>query len=214
MKGYEGVIYNKLPQVTPYVMNKSWIYLLPMIGLTLGFEKAGLMNLKSCFMFAEDFPDKKDKIMLLFRCIPSIEYLTFEDKLSKIPEFHHMYEPDKFHTMFMYDIPEAYLGDYKAFLQSKYSEMSDSYKQNIIKYHKYTEKDGKTVINILYKREEAFKNQEKLLNEGLPSSSWVSIPRDQEIGKRWDETEGSIRLETYTQDQKISSLINPNYDQS
>ena len=59
----------------------------------------------------------------------------------------------------------------------------------------------------MYKKEIAYKLQEEELNDGLPESSWVKIPRDQEIGKLLEEV---IEMETYSEDLKIKGKMFPN----
>lgn len=195
----------------PYVMNRSWIYLLPMIALHLGLSLDQMVNLRSCFLYTEDFPELEDKVNLLFKADQTREYINFEEKLSDTICFNHRYEPDKYHTMYIYDIPDEYKQEYKKFKDSKYSEFTDNYKKSIIKFHQYSDKtprdNGYSVINLLYKKEAAYLAQEKIINEGLPSSSWITIPRDQEIGKQWNETPEGIKLETYLKSMKASELF-------
>lgn len=205
----EQVIHKKISKDIPYVMNRSWIYLLPMIALSLQVSLVNMINLRGCFMFTEDFPLIEQKIILLFRADSDRAYINFESLLAKAPEFYSTYEPDKHHTVFIYNIPVEYKQEYNKFIESKYSEFSENYKKSLIKFHNYKDKpkeNGFSVINVLYKREQAYLAQEKDLNEGLPYSSHIQIPRDQEIGKKWNETQESILLETYQRNMKVSEL--------
>lgn len=187
------------------IINKSFIYLFPMIGLTNSVQKGFFINLEGVFLLNEDYPQLKDKLYILFRMSTDQKYRIFEQGLLNASYYNFNYEPDKYYKIFVFDIPAEYKREYLKFLVSKYSEFSDNYKKSIIKFHKYKEKgEGHAVINVLYKKEEAYLAQENQLNEGLPRRSWINIPRDQEIGKKWDENPESLSLEMYTKDMKLS----------
>lgn len=200
----EGLVgWEKYQAISP-VINKSYIYLFPMIGLTNGVTKSFFINLEGVFLLNEDFISTKDKIYLLFKKNYTTEFSIFIQGLLNAIYYSFSYEPDSYHIIYAFDIPYEYKREYIKFIESKYSEFSDNYKKSILKFHGFSSKgEGKSIYNILYKHEDAYLDMEKTINHGLPSSSWIQIPRTQEIGRKWDENDESIYLETYSKDMKI-----------
>ena len=193
--------------------NKTYIYLLPVVGMTIGAKKDQLINLVGVFLKNSDYPDLTEEDQVLHILFKKSRYLTsHEQLLSTICE---KYSPDTQSTMYLFKVPSEYKREYRAFVQNKYSEFSDNYKKTIIKFHNYRDSinpsgslDGDHIINVMYRKESAYIKQEEVINEGLPVSEWTRIPRNQEICSRWDSTEESILRESYTEDLKIKQEIN------
>ncbi len=94
----------------------------------------------------------------------------------------------------------------------RYSEVSEEYKKKIIQYHGYQDRtqdplskkwydpDGANIIRVLYKKEQEYLDLEEKINKGLPIQYWTRVPRDQEVGIKWDETKRLIKLETLTKE--------------
>lgn len=190
------------------VWNRTYTYLFPMIGLSSGMKRDEFLYLRGLFCKNDDFPELFNKLYMLLKFNKEREFVFYEDKLRTLDIYDFNYEPDKYHSIFVFNIPDEYKREYEKFIQSKYSEFSDNYKNSIIKFHGFKKNEsGNRVIGVLYKKEIAYKLQEEELNDGLPESSWVKIPRDQEIGKLLEEV---IEMETYSEDLKIKNKMFPN----
>lgn len=195
------------------VINKSFIYLLPMVGISLGLRRNHLIDFAGIFVKNEDYPElgPDDKLLyLLFHNFENSHTVPCRKVLEKSCI---SYDPDDASTMYVFTVPDEYKREYNKFIQSKYSEFSDNYKHSIIKFHDYREsinprgmRDGSKILDILYRKEAAYKRQEEVLNMDLPRSSWISIPRDQEIGKKWNENPEIELLETYSKDLKLKEV--------
>ncbi len=143
----------------------------------------------------------KGFLHLLFYPKDARKFDILERNLIESPYYIHDYQPDLWSQMFLFKVPEEYRREYDKFLSSKYSEMSENYKKIIIGFHQYSKTgNGVNTIRVLYKEEEAYKEREAMINEGIPYKDWTRIPRDIEIGMKWDETLESTLLETYSKD--------------
>lgn len=155
--------------------NRSFTYILPMLGdkitdfyLSKSSPKSQFRN---CFVGDKEKPEMENKILLLYRFAGTPEYLKFEESLKQHKQFDSMYEPDRYHTMYVFNVPEEYLAEYKDFILGKYSKFKKSYKDKIQKFHNLLDNDH--VMNVLYKREQAYRFVEDLY--GI-----AHIPRHQE----------------------------------
>ena len=164
------------------VMNRSYVYILPMIILSHNLRLEHLTGFLGVFLFHKDHPED-DRIYLHFK------YLK---QNARFIEVHSIFElsnqlvsidyPAKDEILYTFKVPAEYRLEYEKFMKSKYSEFSENYKQCILKFHKLDEKNGKDVKDVLYKRERAYLLKEEAINEGLPPYQWTRNPRDQEIG--------------------------------
>ncbi len=192
---YQGII-------SP-VINKSYIYLFPMIGLANQVKRDYFTNLEGVFLLNEDF-NIKDKIYILFKKDYTVKFSLFTQEMMNMIYYSFSYEPDSQHVIYVFEIPYEYKREYQKFLDSKYSEFSENYKKSVIAFHSFKQgAQGDSIINVMYKKEAAYRAREKTLNEGLPEGSWIKIPRDQEIGTLWNENQETMYLETYSKDMKI-----------
>lgn len=144
--------------------NRSAVYILPMLGDKFNsFYVDNKMNPKSNFMncFIDDLHNTniQNNILLLYKFSGTKEYSNFENVLMNNSYYKNMYEPDKYHTMYVFNIPEKFAVNYDLFIQGKYSHFTDEYKKHIQSFHDL--KKDSNIMNILYKREEAFKYAEE-----------------------------------------------------
>jgi hypothetical protein len=120
-------------------------------------------------------------IMLLYRLPIQLEenvelWMQFEKTvLLGNKSYRGDYKVDKYHQMYVFDVPDEWKDDYKLFLEWKPSKFSDKYKQHIIKF--YNIQNGEDALfQVLYKNtsygEKRFRDLENQLN--------CSIPREQE----------------------------------
>ncbi len=190
--------WNKYVDTKP-IMNKSYCYLFPMIGLSNHISRGNFINLKGVFLRNEDFPNEYDRLYLLFAS-GDRRFESFKNTLENADTYIHHYNPDRYHCIFTLGIPREYYREYDKFMDSRYSEFSDNYKRAIIAFHGYKKgSEGDRIIQIMYKDEGLYQKYEEELN--------TRIPRSQEIGSRWDENTDTINRETYTKDMKVNENI-------
>lgn len=173
------------------VINKSDIYITPMLYET----EVALRNLhvfpQNCYkntFLGDKTTNNIDKIMLLYQ-LPkqtpeAVEaWNNFEVFLISLPDYVSDYKADKYHRMFVYNIPEKWKEDYNKFIKWKPSTFSKEYKDhinffygNLLKY-----KPDSPILGVLHKTEERFKFLENQFN--------IDIPRNQEASSvpYWDE---------------------------
>lgn len=174
------------------VVNRSFAYVLPMIALAHNLKLEDLTGFLGSYLFHEGYPEMSEHVFLHFELGTSKSQETLLDSLSESSHLEFKEFPDSFSIMFCFRIPEEYKREYNKFIESKYSEFSENYKQCIIKFHKLTSKDDRVsnkraVINVLYRTEDGYRAKEEYINEGLPERQWTRIPRDQEIGALLEE---------------------------
>lgn len=162
--------------------NKSFTYILPMLGKSesefydeFRFPKNQFVNV----FIGDDSNGLSDCILLLYRFSGKKEYIALEDALRNHPNYVTCYEPDKYHTMYVFSVPAKYMSEYEKFLKSKYSHFSESYKKHILVFHAVGEKSS--IGNVLYRREEARKALEDDLNKGIARSNWITIGKEDEV---------------------------------
>lgn len=175
------------------VVNRSYAYVLPMIALAHNLKLEDFTGFLGSYLFSEKHPHLQEHLFLHFKLEDSNKLHKHILKLleaSKHLEFTE--EPDAFTIMYCFKIPTEYKREYNKFIESKYSEFSENYKQCIIRFHKLDSADNrvknkKAVINVLYRTEDGYIAKEEYINNGLPSYQWTRIPRDQEIGALLEE---------------------------
>lgn len=181
--------------------NRSMTYMFPMIGDKLSQfyipESSGPRgNFRNCFIDDLDNNDVRDNILLLYKFSGTTQYLEFEELLKKHPLYKMMYEPDKFHTMYVFNLPKEHAKNYDLFIQGKYSQFSKEYKDKIQAFHGL--KADSNIMDILYKREKAFLTAEE--RYGIKH-----IPRNQEAASIPD-----LDVECYSDKYKVVEPIKEN----
>lgn len=170
------------------IINRSFVYVLPMIALAHNIRLDDLVNFLGVFVLHKDYPQHKEHLFLHFK----------ENKGNKkFEDLHQVFQlsrqlifieyPEEGEVLYCFKIPAEYKQEYDKFVQSKYSEFSENYKQCILKFHKLDQESGKDVIGVLYKKERSYQIREEEINKDLPSTHWTRIPRGQEIGYLLEE---------------------------
>jgi len=133
-----------------YNLNKSTLFISP-------FYAKDKVDLKWDKYFCSAYMQYGDKpnVYLMFRysmttdnTVEDIEYLKFEKKLCKHPNFINTYEVEGC-TLFEFSIVDEYKDDINLILSAKYSEIADSSKDKIVQFHNANEKS--IVYGTLYK---------------------------------------------------------------
>tara|TARA_R100001082_G_C4359702_1_gene158709 strand:+ start:759 stop:1502 length:744 start_codon:yes stop_codon:yes gene_type:complete len=144
---------------------KSSLFVLPMLGgnRKLLFYDSLLVN-----TFIETTEDE-DCIALLYRKSAKKVFKEFCELLTRTKSFKRMYEPTKYHIVIVFNIPYKHKFNYKAFKKGKYSKFRDTYKLQILDFHRF-DIDG-VMGQILFKSHERKKLLEKRLDAILPEDS-------------------------------------------
>lgn len=179
-------------------VNKSWAYLLPM----LEDDIQKFRGLVAVYIGNKFMPELTNHIFVLLRHSENREFLRYEKSLELHKDYHGFYDPDKYHVMFIFNVPKEHQKDYNLFKNSKFSELSEEYKQKIIRFHGYKRKsEGDNVIRAMYKDESLYREREAFINEGLPERNWTRIPRELEIGEALNP-----EIEVYNESMVVHSM--------
>lgn len=168
--------------------NKSGTYLLPMLE---GFDHDFKGTLppkncfRNCFLGDHSIPNKDRHLFLLYRYSGSPAYQEFDAHLQKHPMFDSMYDPDKYHVMYVFHIPDDKYDDYMKLKEGHYSKFSDVHKQRIMTFFGLDPIKNVTnpIVGTLYRLESGYAHTESFINKDIPethSKYLVKIPRDQE----------------------------------
>ena len=178
----------------PKEKNKSLVFLPPMLEIDPVFMQLHL--LLNVYIASDDLPDVRNCMFLHYEYQDlSGSFARLENSLKEHPDFRGMYEPDKFTTMFYFYIPEKWYTDYLVFLNSKYSLISESLKNRILKFHNLGNQS--TVYKVLYRDAEKRKELEEALDIKLPESAEVASAIE-------------FSKETYSEAHKIKSIHKQN----
>ena len=165
--------------------NRTYTYIFPMLGQ----NKNQFKNVKSCFIGDEEKPQFNKHIFLLHNFSGDIEYSRYEKFLIKHPQFIEQYSPDSETDMFVFSVPDMMIEDYEKILNSKYSRISQRYKQHIIQFHSpyIGNIKDKAFFKVLYRHKDLRIKIESDLKVKLTSENEVSSLMDlnKEIFKKW-----------------------------
>lgn len=128
------------------------------------------------------------EVSLLYRWSGKKEFSEFEEELMQMPSFISSSDPDPYHTLYTFKIPDRYLEDTKLIMLSKYSKISQSAKDRIMEFHNSSKK--LPIGQILYQCDSRRKVIESDIGQPLP--------KDAELYERFD-----IKQEIYLDDFKI-----------
>tara|TARA_R110000796_G_scaffold96973_2_gene203682 strand:+ start:2569 stop:3141 length:573 start_codon:yes stop_codon:yes gene_type:complete len=182
----------KTDVVPKQMLNKSYTYILPMLSTKIEIVKQNLVN---AFIGCDEFPAYDNHIFLLYRYRGDVNFIEYEDYLENTILFKAKYDPDKYHVIFIFDVPKEHQKDYNLFKEGKYSKLSHAYKLLIFKFHKIIDENHK-VGKVLFKHPDLRLEIEDRLNTALPDNSELSSVPDLEI-------------EIYTEKMKIKNVLIP-----
>lgn len=152
------------------VSNKSSSYLLPMLGKkALDFRSDFFPTCQFRSLFIGDKTHdtfQENKLLLLYKFSAREDFIKFEGFLENIDNYLGKYEPDRHHTMYVYDIPNKWLKDFNRFKEWKPSEFSKEYKDKITEF--YNLSTSHPLYQTIHKKEEKYLELEKVLNTKVP----------------------------------------------
>ena len=172
--------------------NKSFTYILPMMSLYFYVKRENLIN---TFLYSEDKPKLKDHLFFLYKFSGHQAFLQYEDYLENEELFELGYDPDKYHVLFAFRIPDSHKDIYKKFLKGRYSEFPQEYKAHIFKYHGITDSSHR-VAQVLFKHPDLREEWEDKLGVVISDEAEVSSPPD-------------IKMETYIEEYKYVKPLKP-----
>lgn len=114
-------------------LTKSSQLVLPFLGKGRHFYRWN-KNFCNCFIGREETGDYGSSIYLLYQWDGSKAFTEFEEALKNHPWYAGREEPDKYHTMYEFCIPDDQ-SDLQKIIQGQYSHISDSSKERILKFH-------------------------------------------------------------------------------
>ena len=142
-KDEEGIYY-----LYTRMFNRSGIYLLPTLGYSreeIGHPSKG-SRLENVYTGSEykdyDFPT----LHLMYRFTATESFKKFEYEVSKLKLCFDKYEPDPYHVVYVFGVPEAHHEDIKRFHEGKYTKLTDTLKKKIEKFHGLTKNHRVTQI--------------------------------------------------------------------
>lgn len=168
--------------------NKTDLYILPMLGGVVTQFRPNPFNIKMTDYFPlvqyrNAFLGDKTKhgiksninenqILLCYKIpmqsVSNIEkWIKFETDLMNNENFVGDYKPDKFHQLFIYDVPVKWSNEYNLFKEWKPSKFSKDYKEHIRSFYGNIP-DTTGIMGTLYKTEERFKYFEEMVGQHIP----------------------------------------------
>ena len=153
------------------LLTASSTFALPFLG---GNRKYMLWD--SLFVNAFISTEEYDEcIALLYRFSGDTLFTKFEAAMCAMPTFIKFVDVDKYHVLFIFDVPTSARKSYERFRNGQYSEIDDIWKLIILDYHGY-DSNGKTG-QILFKSPELKEELEKKLETTLSDDAELhSIP--------------------------------------
>jgi len=179
--------------------NRTLAYMLPMLGKTcweFATNKKFLPqdNFRNIFLGDLSRECSENCLYLLYKFSGNKAYIDFEGRLQTHENYRGQYEPDRQHVMYVFEVPNERLKDYNNFKNSKYSLLSEDYKNHIRTF--WNLQKHSPIIQVLYKDESIFKLLEDKV--GQP------ISREQEAGAALIECE-----EYYLEEYKVKEVLVP-----
>jgi len=156
-------------------LNKSSIFLLPLIAEKNSNHRAFFFNtfFYNAYIHYEGLEEYNDgkHLFLLYRFFNTDSFKDLEEILRSTNNFVKTYEPNKYFTCFIMEIPIMFQQDVNKILKGKYSNISSTAKSKIITFHEaHTDSE---VAHILFKVPK--------LKEKLENYLGCAIPDDVEL---------------------------------
>jgi len=140
--------------------------------------------------FVNSFIGTKDDsniIALLYRFSGDTLFTKFEHALRSFGNFKYEIDPDPYHVLFVFDVPDTARSSYDHFVQGRYSQIDDFNKLKILDFHGYNMESR--AAQILFKSESLRRELELDLD--------VSLSEDSELHSTLDLEEEIFNEEYY-----------------
>ena len=120
----------------------------------------------NCYYYDINYPYVEDKIILVYDAdVEDKDYLSIYTKLTNNSNFHsyYTYFDNGNKEKFVFTVPPSLKRDYKLIIEGKYSQTSETYKQQVLSYWKLT--SHSRLGGILYKRHYQEEDNKFILNQ-------------------------------------------------
>ena len=155
----------KFYDLTVARLTDSSIFVLPLMGMN-----RKLMLWDSLFVNAFVGTDMEDDcIALLYRFSGEPTFAKFESALCSFRNFRRREDPDPYHVLFVFDVPDDAKSSYQAYKEGKYSMIDDIWKLRILEFHDF-DIDGHTG-KILFQAPSLREQLEEELDVKLPANA-------------------------------------------
>lgn len=155
------------------VYSKTATYLLPLINKYININRDYLVNVYLGDELHNRFNDLKH-LYIRFKFIPDDEGIQYEDYLINSPYIEGHYDVDKDTYMVVFKIPKVEQNLVDKYLEGKYSELPNDYKNDIISYYNLKQTDR--VFQVLHKDHRLRKVLERQLNVSISPINELSSP--------------------------------------
>jgi len=122
----------------------------------------------NCFI-GSAIEDAGRTIALLYRFSGEQLFLKFEEALCSFRSFRHKIDPDPYHVLFVFNVPDSAIKSYEHFIKGRYSQIDDIWKLKILEFHGF-DIDGYTG-KVLFQTESLRKELEAKLDIELDHNS-------------------------------------------
>lgn len=160
-------------QLIIHTLTKSSNLIMPFLGKSRQFFRWG-DNFCNCFIGTEEAGDYGSSIYLLYRWDGTKRFVEFEESIQSHPWYTGSWEPDKHHSMYEFCIPEGDK-DINAVIKGKYSHISVTGKEQILKFHGHNDEHKMAQI---FRRDPVLR--EKMIRD-LSIKTRVEMPEDAEL---------------------------------
>ena len=165
-------------------LTKSSQFIMPFLGSNRQFFRWN-KSFCNCFIGTEASEDYGSSIYLLYRWDSGKDFRGFESELINHEWYTGSWEPDKYHTMYEFCIPDSH-EDINNIIKGNYSHVSVFGKEQILNFHNAN--DDSRLAKILRRDGE--------LRRQMSEDLIVDIPKDNELLSSFEVKE-EIYLEKY-----------------
>lgn len=148
--------------------NRTCVYLLPSLGSSVYEFK----NLVQAYVGDSEFPDEKRKLFVLYKVTREPWFNEYFKSIKTHNQYNRSYKVHENYFMVVYDLTSSQQEFYDHFVNGRYSQLEDSYKDHILNFHNLSLHSE--VGKVLHRSEHKYVEWEKRIG--------VEIPRTQEIG--------------------------------
>ena len=120
-------------------LTDSSIFVLPLMGMNRKLMLWDSLFVNAFIATEED----TDCIALLYRFSGEPAFSKFESALCSFRNFRKRVDPDPYHVLFVFDVPDDAKSSYNAYRDGKYSRIDDIWKLRILEFHDF-DIDGHT----------------------------------------------------------------------
>lgn len=161
-------------------LTDSSIFVLPLMGMN-----RKLMLWDSLFVNAFCATEEDENcIAILYRFSGQLKFTKFESALCSFRNFRRRLDPDPYHVLFVFDVPEDAKDSYDSYMEGKYSLIDDIWKLKILEFHDF-DIDGHTG-KILFQSDDLKEQLEAELDVILPYKAELHSKPDMLI-ERFDK---------------------------